>query len=55
MCRMKTYKKHRNKKDDACNDGFCERLGPPSMTNLLPRYAQLTVTEHDFASVIRRP
>ena len=39
MRRMKTYKRHRNKKDDACNDGFCERLGPPSMSNLLPRYA----------------
>lgn len=39
MRRMKTYKRHRNKKDDACNDGFCERLGPPSMNNLLPRYA----------------
>ena len=37
--RMKTYKKHRDKKDDACNGGFCEQLGPPSMTNLLPRYA----------------
>ena len=37
--RMKTYKKHHDKKDDACNNGFCERLGPPSMPNLLPRYA----------------
>jgi len=37
--RIKTYKKHRDKKDDACNDGFCEGLKPSSMMNLLPRYA----------------
>ena len=37
--RIKTYKRHRDKKDDACNGGFCEQLGPPSMSNLLPRYA----------------
>ena len=36
--RIQTYKKHRPKKDDACNQGFCERLAPPSMSNLLPRY-----------------
>lgn len=36
--RIKTYKKHHQKKDDACNHGFCERLGPPSMPNLLPRH-----------------
>jgi hypothetical protein len=36
--RIKTYKKHHPKKDDACNHGFCERLAPPSMSNLLPRY-----------------
>ena len=37
--RMKTYKKHLDKKDDACNHGFCEKLAPPSMPNLLFRYA----------------
>ena len=37
--RMKTYRKHRDKKDDACNRGVCERLGPPSLPNLLPREA----------------
>jgi hypothetical protein len=37
MRKMKTYRKHRNKKDDACNHGVCERLGPPSLPNLLPR------------------
>jgi len=45
---MKTYKKHHDKKDDACNGGFCERLGPPSMPNLLPRYAMPQFDDKDM-------